>query len=309
LGVFSGIIQACGDEIENRGFKIISEMRRVLDGSKIDDFGELGEVLRSLYMGQIDALAKFADVELGVYKGQYREHPRPNVTDRVAEIKGIHLPEIDLLCAQLKDSQATRFSFNPGEVFAGNRVARQIFESAKQSIDIIDPYLGPEVLDMLEVTAPSVQIRLLTDKLANPTLGAYRAFSTQFGRVELRRVAPQQLHDRYIIVDNQTAIHLGHSVKDLGKRMSEIQSIPPGPVIQSFYSFWASATPVPDSSGAVWIISRRLVVTPLWWKSSDHFRAEHEGETGGFRDSHASTDLLAFAEYGPDGRNCRDQPD
>jgi hypothetical protein len=33
------------------------------------------------------------------------------------------------------------------------------------------------------------------------------------------------------------------------------------------------------------------------------------GLIGGFGNSQPLTDLLALAEYCPDGRNCRDQPD
>jgi hypothetical protein len=92
-------------------------------------------------------------------------------------------------------------SLQPGEVFAGNRAARKIFTSARRSLDIIDTYLGPAVFDMLEVTNPSVEIKLITekDKFGAATRNAYKAFRVEYGRTEVRLVPPKRIHDRYLV--------------------------------------------------------------------------------------------------------------
>jgi hypothetical protein len=134
------------------------------------------------------------------------------------------LAEIDLFCVKLHDSQKPRLFLKAGEVFAGNRAGRSIFAAAKQSLDIIDTWFGPEVFDMLEVTRHSVKIRLISDKAKNPTKQAYDLFNQQYGRVEFRLCDPKDIHDRFIIVDGQSALHVGASIKDLGKSDSLIDS-------------------------------------------------------------------------------------
>jgi hypothetical protein len=96
-----------------------------------------------------------------------------------------------------------------GEVFAGNRAARAIFASARQSLDVIDTYFGPNVFDMLEVSPTSVRIRLISNQANNPTKLAYKLFNQQFSnRAESRLCDPSadRLHDRFIIVDGVQSI-------------------------------------------------------------------------------------------------------
>jgi hypothetical protein len=128
------------------------------------------------------------------------------------------LAEIDLFCVELHDSQKPRLLLKAGEVFVGNRAARKIFTAAKQSIDIIDTWLGPEVFDMLEVTEQPVKIRLISHQAKAPTKQAYSLFNQQFGqKVEFRLCDPGDIHDRFIIVDGQEALHLGASTRILGR--------------------------------------------------------------------------------------------
>jgi hypothetical protein len=110
-----------------------------------------------------------------------------------------------------------------GEVFGGNRALRAIFERADKSIDVIDTYLGPKVFDLLEVSKGSVQIRLISDKVNNPTKQAHQDFVRQHGRAQFRLCDLKDIHARYIILDGQTVLHLGHSLKDLGNSDSSIE--------------------------------------------------------------------------------------
>jgi hypothetical protein len=130
--------------------------------------------------------------------------------------------------------QTPRLLLKKGEVFAGNRAARAIFESAKKSLNIVDAYFGPKVFDMLEVSGGSVQIRVISSKAGKSTLQAYQDFRKQHGRIEFRRCNPKDIHDRYIVVDGVRAWHLGHSLQNLGESDSEIHSVPHAEIVQRF---------------------------------------------------------------------------
>jgi hypothetical protein len=47
-----------------------------------------------------------------------------------------------------------------------------------------------------------------------------------------------------MIVDDQRAIHLGASIKDFGRKMTELQELSMDPIKQLFATLWASGTPV-----------------------------------------------------------------
>jgi hypothetical protein len=72
-----------------------------------------------------------------------------------------------------------------------------------------------------------------------PTKQAYDLFNRQFGaRAEFRRCDPSDIHDRFIIVDGQLALHVGASIKDLGKSDSLIDSTLLDPQKQRFEELW-----------------------------------------------------------------------
>ena len=45
-------------------------------------------------------------------------------------------------------------------------------------------------------------------------------FNNQYGLLEV--IYTTKVHDRYIIIDQNKLYHLGHSIKDLGKKISSI---------------------------------------------------------------------------------------
>ena len=91
---------------------------------------------------------------------------------------------------------------------------------------------------MLELSPASVRIRLISDKSNNVTKQAYTLFKQQFGRIEFRLCDPKDIHDRFIIVDGQKALHAGHSIKDLGGSDTLIDSAELGPHKQRFEDLW-----------------------------------------------------------------------
>jgi hypothetical protein len=73
----------------------------------------------------------------------------------------------------------------------------------------------------------------------NPTKQAYNLLNQQYGkRVEFRRCDAKDIHDRFIIVDGQSALHVGASIKDLGKSDSLIDSALLDPHKQRFEELW-----------------------------------------------------------------------
>src|SRR5437867_4105606 len=106
-----------------------------------------------------------------------------------------------------------------GETFRANRILREILQEVHSELCVIDAYLGPEMFDLIEDTNPHLKARLLaSDKSPKALITAYKAFQNQYPTVGLRITDENKIHDRYILWDGARALHLGHSLKDLGKK-------------------------------------------------------------------------------------------
>jgi hypothetical protein len=246
------IFQALRDALTGRAEEILSIVRNVFDGIYVEDFENLSAGLKAELQSRLEVFRDLASLELQRSTQQIQSRidarflPSPTaIHEHLNQLQPKLFAEIDLICTKLHYAQQPRVLFKKGEVFAGNRAARALFTKAKQSLDIIDTYFGPQIFDMLEVSDSSVQIRLISDKQPAALVQAFHAFNQQFNnRVEFRVCAAKDIHDRYVIIDKQEAFHVGHSLKDLGTKDSEISSVPPAEIVNRFEQLWLAATPV-----------------------------------------------------------------
>jgi hypothetical protein len=130
-----------------------------------------------------------------------------------------------------------------GERFKANRMLREIFASAQKELSILDPYVGPPLFDLLEEHAPRLQIRIVTSERIKPTaISSYMAFRSQYPRSELRVMTEDKLHDRYILWDESHGVHLGHSIKDLGEKDTQVTVLKtPGEQYRLFEERWSES--------------------------------------------------------------------
>jgi hypothetical protein len=246
------IFQSIRDEITQRAQKIVSEISRVLDGASIADVDDLARQLKAELSRRLDAAAQAGSTafESGTESIRRRlTHPnmptRTSIIEHTEAVKKSSFAEIDLFCQKLRQSQIPSLFLHAGEVFAGNRAARAIFSSATQSLDIIDTYYGPTVFDMLELNPNTVRIRLISDKADAATRNAFKLFNQQYqNRVEFRLCLPKSIHDRFIVIDGVQALHLGHSIKDLGKSDTLIDQADLALTQKRFNDLWQNSTPV-----------------------------------------------------------------
>ena len=245
------VSRALQDAMAKRSEEILSQLHHVYDGAYIENSKNPAEQLKTEALSRLEAMSGAASLELQRSIGpissgiDLQSLPSPAVfAEHLNQLKPKLFAEIDLICTKLEAAQTQRLFLKKGDVFGGNRALRAIFESATESIDIIDAYLGSKVFDLLEVSGQSVQIRLISDKLKdNATKQAYQDFAQQFGRIQFSLCDLKDIHARYIILDHKTVLHIGHSLKDLGKSDSSIDPGPPE-LIARFEELWSTATPV-----------------------------------------------------------------
>ena len=117
------------------------------------------------------------------------------------------------------------------------RLIENILLSAKKRIYIIDPYVDERTFSLyLEDLIDSVEIRLLSKNLWGKSKIIAKKFEKQHINFELR--INDEIHDRYIIVDNRAWI-FGQSLMDAGnKTMSIIELSKPNVIEKIFNDLW-----------------------------------------------------------------------
>jgi hypothetical protein len=113
-----------------------------------------------------------------------------------------------------------------GEAFKANRVLREILSQPRKELCVLDPYVGSSLFDLIEEVNPKIIGRVITsDKGPSSATATYQAFRGSYPSVEMRIVAYSSIHDRFILWDRAKGIHSGHSLKDLGKKDTQLNFI------------------------------------------------------------------------------------
>ena len=110
-----------------------------------------------------------------------------------------------------------------GEFYDAYSLIQNIIESADRRIIIIDNYIDRTVLDRLVVKKEKVVVNIYTSANTKLLPNDIQTFSQQYGPISVKYTS--LVHDRYIIIDNKKLFHLGHSIKDLGKKISSISEL------------------------------------------------------------------------------------
>ena len=133
-----------------------------------------------------------------------------SLDERVSNIENNYKPQ------EFKASQL----FFDGQIYDAYTLIQSIFESANSEIIIIDNYVDRTILDRLVVKPNNVKVIIYTS-INSRLLGQdINTFNSQYGGLDVKYTS--NVHDRYIIIDQSKLYHLGHSIKDLGKKVFSI---------------------------------------------------------------------------------------
>ena len=133
-----------------------------------------------------------------------------SLNERVSNIEKEYKP---------KDFKNTQLFFD-GEFYDAYTLIQSLFESANKEIIIIDNYVERTILDRLVVKNSNVKVVIYTSINSRLLTKDIDTFNNQYGGLDVRYTA--NVHDRYIIIDQNKLYHLGHSIKDLGKKIFSI---------------------------------------------------------------------------------------
>ena len=109
--------------------------------------------------------------------------------------------------------------FFEGEFFEARVLLEKLIKMAKKRVIIIDGYIDAATFEMLDVRAKGVTAEIYSD-------GEHKSLRDMHNADKGKQPVnthkwSKSSHDRWVIIDD-TLYHCGHSVKDLGKKLSAI---------------------------------------------------------------------------------------
>ena len=106
--------------------------------------------------------------------------------------------------------------FFDGQIYDAFSLITSIIRKASKEIILIDGYADIDTLNILSKKNKGVSVKIYTYSCARLTNKDISKFNSQYPSLTVKKT--HVFHDRFIILDGQTAYHIGASIKDAGKK-------------------------------------------------------------------------------------------
>ena len=115
--------------------------------------------------------------------------------------------------------------FVDGQIYDAFELIERLIKSAKKSVLLIDNYVDESVLTMMSEKENGVKVDIYTKDISKALKLAENKFNAQYGGLTLHQTT--NIHDRFLILDDQTIYLIGASLKDAGKKLFAFTEISP----------------------------------------------------------------------------------
>jgi len=105
--------------------------------------------------------------------------------------------------------------FYDGQIFDAYVFVNDLLKSAKKEIILIDNYVNDTVLTLFS-KYQELQFKIITKSISKQLNLDIEKYNSQYKNLEIK--ISNKFHDRFLIIDNKEAYHIGASLKDLGKK-------------------------------------------------------------------------------------------
>jgi hypothetical protein len=126
---------------------------------------------------------------------------------------------------------------------------RGILQTARQSIQIVDPYIDQSVLTLVGTALqPGMSVQVLSAKVSADLSIEMKAWRAQHPDATLSVRTTRAFHDRFLVLDGQTCWHIGCSIKDAGAKAFLLSKLEDSgnrdALLAQVAASWASASEV-----------------------------------------------------------------
>ena len=134
----------------------------------------------------------------------------------------------DYIASHEEDNQKIFFD---GQIFDAFSLMTELIQQADKNIILIDGYVDIVTLNILAKKKDSVDVVCYVLPNAKITNQDISNFNAQYPTLDVKKTTA--FHDRFLIIDNTTAYHIGASIKDAGKKCFGINKIEDEETIKS----------------------------------------------------------------------------
>lgn len=120
--------------------------------------------------------------------------------------------------------------FFDGQIYDAFSLIVSLIQKVEKEITLIDGYVDVGTLDLLSKKKENVSVTIYTQKRTRLTKKDVENFNAQYPALEVKYT--KVLHDRFLILDRDTAYHVGASLKDAGKKCFGINLIQDAGIIR-----------------------------------------------------------------------------
>jgi DNA-dependent RNA polymerase auxiliary subunit epsilon len=121
------------------------------------------------------------------------------------------------------DKEQNQKVFFDGQIYDAFSLIAGLVQKASTSIILIDGYVNGDTLDLLSKKNQNVAATIYTGANSQLTKAEIAAFNAQYPTLGIKHT--KLFHDRFLILDNSVAYHIGASIKDAGKKCFAINLI------------------------------------------------------------------------------------
>ena len=106
--------------------------------------------------------------------------------------------------------------FFEGQIYDAFSLIASLIQKAEKEITLIDAYVDVGTLNLLSKKKEGVSVTIYTQKRTRLSRIDVENFNAQYPDLEVKYT--KTFHDRFLILDKETAYHVGASLKDAGKK-------------------------------------------------------------------------------------------
>jgi hypothetical protein len=212
--------------------------------SKVSGFlSDISTLTSSKRQNSQKLVSKFAKIESAV-------RPDTKLRNGIGILKEFALQGV-VRNVDLPKSKPTGLVVKPGEQFKAYNRILEITSRAVGHLIIVDPYPSRETLIVVENSPRNQPVMLLTNPpQRNKERAEFEVLAKKLmkdrPKVNVRYAPRGTLHDRFILTETEAWL-VGHSIKDIGNKLSMITPIGPDEaerIRKEIEALWSKAIPV-----------------------------------------------------------------
>lgn len=129
--------------------------------------------------------------------------------------------------------EASQKVFFDGQIYDAFSLIVSLIQKAEKEITLIDGYVDVGTLNLLSKKKENVYVTIYTQKQTRLTATDVENFNAQYPTLKVKYT--KVFHDRFLILDRETAYHIGASLKDAGKKCFGINLIQDAGIIKDIF--------------------------------------------------------------------------